>query len=152
MTNDELERPAMSDLVRFDVGISGGLITSAEGKWVSYASHCASRDALVNVVDAQADEIERLRQRLVEAEALLREVQSLYTDDHTQCMLCGSILPSPSACNHFPGQVKCEWCHRNVGFNGLWHAPNCPALNFPVQKDPQPGGSGDGEGNEIDPT
>jgi hypothetical protein len=60
-TNDELERPAMSDLVRFDVGISGGLITSAEGKWVSYASHCASRDALVNVVDAQANEIERLR-------------------------------------------------------------------------------------------
>lgn len=59
----------MSDLVRFDVGISGGLITSAEGKWVSYASHCASRDALVNVVDAQANEIERLRQRLVEAEA-----------------------------------------------------------------------------------
>lgn len=68
MTNDELERPAMSDLVRFDVGISGGLITSAEGKWVSYASHCASRDALVNVVDAQANEIERLRQRLAEHE------------------------------------------------------------------------------------
>ena len=52
----------MSDLVRFDVGISGGLITSAEGKWVSYASHCASRDALVNVVDAQANEIDRLRE------------------------------------------------------------------------------------------
>lgn len=76
----------MSDLVRFDVGISGGLITSAEGKWVSYASHCASRDALVNVVDAQANEIERLRQRLVEAEAL-RGVHEREPAGRDQCHL-----------------------------------------------------------------
>ena len=88
-TNDELERPAMSDLVRFDVGISGGLITSAEGKWVSYASHCASRDALVNVVDAQANEIERLRawQR--------RAVQSMRW--HAHCEVCAALVAEVGA-------------------------------------------------------
>jgi len=79
----------MSDLVRFDVGISGGLITSAEGKWVSYASHCASRDALVNVVDAQANEIERLRawQR--------RAIQSMRW--HAHCEVCAALVAEVGA-------------------------------------------------------
>lgn len=62
------EESNASEIQRFKLGLAGGLVSDADGDWISYNTFKLRRNAWSAVVDAQITLIEELRSKLAERE------------------------------------------------------------------------------------